>query len=77
MRTGLITSEDMEGTDSRLHDIRSAAGRAGAAARWAGVERHQTTNVRIYAEDAARLRTMPGTMAEAVRRLVRGGGCGD
>lgn len=61
-------------TKFELALVRAAAGRAGAAARWAGVERRQTTNVRIYREDAETIRAMPGTMAEAVRRLVRGGG---
>ena len=55
--------------------VRAAAGRAGAAARWAGVERRETTLVRIYSDDAARLKAMPGSIADAVRRLVRG--CGD
>lgn len=53
-----------------IHRIRAAAGRKGAAARWAGVERKETTKVRIYADDADRLRAMPGTMAEAVHRLM-------
>ena len=60
---------------SKLSKVRSAAGRKGAAARWAGVERKDTTKVRIYTEDADRLRAMPGSIADAVRRLVRG--CGD
>ncbi|MBQ5795809.1 MAG: hypothetical protein IIW14_07450 [Kiritimatiellae bacterium] len=57
---------------SQLSQVRAAAGRAGAAARWAGVERKPTEKVRIYAEDADRLRAMPGTMAEAVHRILGG-----
>lgn len=54
-----------------LHRVRSAAGRAGAAARWQG-ERERTTMVRVYADDAAWLKSQPGTVAEAVRRLRDG-----
>ncbi len=57
---------------SKLSKVRAAAGRAGAAARWAGVDRKETEKVRIYAEDADRLRAMPGTMAEAVHRILGG-----
>lgn len=55
---------------SELHRVRSAAGKAGAAARWDGVEREQTVQVRVYAADAARLKAMPGTVAEAVHALL-------
>ena len=52
-----------------IHRIRVAAGRAGGVARWAGVEREKTVQVRVYASDAERLKAMPGTVAQAVRRL--------
>ena len=55
-----------------IHRVRSAAGRAGAKARWANVEREHTVQVRVYAADAEWLRAQGGTIAEAVRRL-RGG----
>ena len=55
---------------SKLSRVRAAAGRAGAAARWEGMDRHETTLVRVYTDDAARLRAMSGTIAEAVRRLL-------
>lgn len=57
---------------TRLHRIRAAAGRAGGVARWAGVEREKTVQVRVYASDAERLKAMPGTVAQAVRRLCGG-----
>ena len=53
-----------------LARVRSAAGKAGAAARWGGVERVKTVQVRAYAADAARLREMPGTSADAIRALL-------
>ena len=56
---------------SKLSRVRAAAGRAGAAARWQG-ERERTTMVRVYAEDAAWLKSQPGTIAEVVRRLRDG-----
>lgn len=59
-------------TSENLHRVRSAAGRAGAKARWANVEREPTVQVRVYADDAEWLRAQGGTIAEAVRRL-RGG----
>ena len=55
-----------------IHRIRSAAGQAGAMARWANVEREPTVQVRVYAADAEWLRAQGWTIAEAVRRL-RGG----
>ena len=57
---------------SKLSRIRSAAGRAGAAARWDGVEREPTVQVRVYAHDAAILKKRPGSIADAVRSLIRG-----
>ena len=57
---------------TKLSKVRSAAGKAGAEARWAGVDRKPTEKVRIYADDADRLRAMPGTMAEAVHRILGG-----
>ena len=56
-------------TSENLHRVRSAAGRAGAKARWANVEREPTVQVRVYAADAEWLRAQGGTIAEAVRRL--------
>ena len=57
---------------SKLSKVRAAAGRKGAAARWAGVDREPTEKVRVFSSDAARLRAMPGTMAEAVHRILGG-----
>lgn len=57
---------------SKLSRIRSVAGRAGAAARWDGVEREPTVQVRVYASDAAILKKRPGSIADAVRSLIRG-----
>ena len=54
---------------SKLSRVRSAAGRAGAKARWANVEREPTVQVRVYAADAEWLRAQGGTIAETVRRL--------
>lgn len=54
----------------QLSRIRSAAGKAGAVARWDGVERVQTVQVRVYAADAARIRQMPGTSADAIHALL-------
>jgi len=54
----------------KLSRVRSAAGRAGAAVRWQGVEREPTVQVRIYEADAAWLRSRgERTVAAAVRRL--------
>lgn len=53
-----------------LSRVRSAAGRAGAASRWQGVERRPTATVRVYAADAAALRAMPGTVADVVHDLL-------
>lgn len=50
--------------------VRSAAGRAGAASRWQGVERRPTSTVRVYTADAAALRAMPGTVADVVHGLL-------
>lgn len=57
---------------SKLSSARAEAGRKGAAARWAGVERKPTEKIRVYEADADRLRAMPGTMAEAVHRILGG-----
>ena len=59
-------------TSAKLSRVRSAAGRAGAKARWANVEREHTVQVRVYQDDAEWLRTQGRTIAEAVRQL-RGG----
>ena len=52
-----------------IHRVRSAAGRAGANARWANARREPTVQVRVFADDADWLRGWPGTIAEAVRAL--------
>ena len=57
---------------SKLSRVRSAAGRAGAIARWADVEREPTVQVRVYEADAERLKARPGTVAENVRKLLEG-----
>lgn len=57
---------------TKLSKVRAAAGRKGAAARWAGVRREPTEKIRVYVSDAARLRAMPGTIAEAVHRILGG-----
>ena len=57
---------------SKLHRVRSEAGRAGGIARWANVEREPTVQVRVFASDADRLKRKPGTVAQAVRRLIDG-----
>ena len=53
-----------------LSRVRSAAGKTGAVVRWDGVGRVQTVQVRVYAADAARLREMPGTSADAIHALL-------
>lgn len=53
-----------------LSAVRAAAGRAGAAARWDAAPREPTVQVRVYASDAARIKAMPGTTAQAVRALL-------
>jgi len=54
---------------SNIHRVRSAAGRAGAEARWANARREPTVQVRVFAADAEWLRGQPGTVAQNVRRL--------
>lgn len=54
----------------KLSRVRSAAGRAGAASRWQGVERRPTCTVRVYAADAAALRAMPGKPADIIHGLL-------
>lgn len=56
--------------DRHLARVRSAAGKAGAAARWDGLERVQTVQVRAYASDAERIKQMPGTSADAIHALL-------
>lgn len=58
-------------TKTKISRIRAAAGRLGGKARWAGVEHKPTEKIRVYCEDADRLRAMPGTMAAAVHAAVR------
>lgn len=60
----------MSPNPSTLSRVRAAAGRAGAAARWAGVEHEPTVKVRVYASDAARIKAIGGTTAQAVRTLL-------
>ena len=50
-----------------LSAVRATAGRAGAAARWG--DREKTHMVRVFQSDAAWLRTLAPTQAQAVRRL--------
>lgn len=57
---------------SKLSRVRSAAGRAGAAARWHGVEREPTVKQRIFAADVERLKRHGPTIARAVRALLEG-----
>ena len=57
-------------TKINLSRVRSAAGKAGAAARWDGVERVRPVQVRVYAADAERLKEMPGTSADAIHALL-------
>lgn len=54
---------------TKLHRVRSAAGRAGAISRWQGVDREPTVQVRVYASDAGWLKAQPGTVAENVRAI--------
>lgn len=60
----------MSPNPSTLSRVRAAAGRAGAAARWAGVEREPTVKVRVYVSDAARIKAIGGTFAQAVHTLL-------
>ena len=53
-----------------LSDVRAAAGRAGAIARWSGATREKTVQVRVYERDAAALKKRARTTAEAVRELL-------
>lgn len=55
---------------SKLSRVRAAAGRAGAVARWAGVEREPTVKLRVYVSDAERIKALGGTAAQAVRTLL-------
>lgn len=52
------------------HAALAAYGRAGGIARWANVDREPTVQVRVYQSDADRLKQQPGTVAQAVRRLM-------
>ena len=54
---------------SKLHRVRSAAGRAGGIARWANVEREPTVQVRVFESDADWLKSQDGTVAQAVRNI--------
>ena len=60
----------MSPNPSTLSRVRAAAGRAGAAARWAGVEREPTVKVRVYVSDVAAIKAIGGTTAQAVRTLL-------
>ena len=57
-----------------LSDVRAAAGRAGAVARWSGAAREKTVQVRVYERDAAALKQRARTTAEAVRGLLTAAG---
>lgn len=50
---------------------RSAAGKKGMRSRW-GKKRAETVTVRAYKRDAAKLRAMAPTTAEAIRQLMEG-----
>ena len=52
-----------------LHRVRSAAGRAGANARWANARREPTVQVRVFVDDADWLKSQDGTVAQAVRNI--------
>ena len=52
------------------HAALAAYGRAGGIARWANVDREPTVQVRVYEAEAKWLRQQPGTIAQAVRRVV-------
>ena len=60
----------MASQHTNLSRVRSAAGRAGAASRWQGVERKPTSTVRVYDADAAALRAMPGKTADIIHDLL-------
>ncbi len=62
-------------TRKSLSKVRAAAGRLGGKARWAGVERKPTEKIRVYSEDADRLRAMPGTMPEALHAVLKRRSC--
>jgi hypothetical protein len=53
-----------------LSRVRAAAGKLGGVARWANVEREPTVKIRVFVSDAARLKALPGTSAQAVRALL-------
>lgn len=57
-------------TPDHISRVRSAAGRAGATARWGDSPREQTVKIRVYASDAARIKRLPGTSAQVVRALL-------
>ena len=57
-------------TKRHIHRVRAAAGKAGAAARWANVDREPTVKIRVFTSDAARIKSMPGTSAQAVHALL-------
>ena len=56
-------------TNRKLHNVRSAAGKRGGVARWAGVEREPTVQVRAYKTDAEWLRRRAKTIPAAIRQL--------
>lgn len=61
----------MSSKSANIHRVRAAAGRVGAAARWANADREPTVQVRVFSADADWLRGQPGTVAQNVRRLRR------
>lgn len=52
------------------HAALAAYGRAGGLARWANVKRELTVQVRVFEADAKWLGQQPGTIAQAVRRII-------
>ena len=54
----------------RTRALRSAAGKKGMMARWG--KHGETVTVRAYPPDAAKLRAMAPTMADAIRQLMEG-----
>lgn len=52
----------------RTRALRSAAGKKGMAARWG--KHGETVTVRAYPPDAAKLRAMAPTTADAIRQLL-------
>ena len=54
--------------EERMRAARSAAGKKGMAARWG--KHGETVTVRAYPPDAAKLRAMAPTTADAIQQLL-------